>query len=111
MKNIAEKKEKLHASDIRKHKKTIRMSDNEMAVVMKKMEKFNMPFGELGRNLLLDVKVNDRLTSEILIELRKIGTNVNQIAKVMNSKNELSSIDLYRNWKELEEQFKSKFLD
>lgn len=111
MEKIQKQKEKLDPSDVRKYKKTVRVSDNELKIINEKMKNFNMPFGELGRNLLLDLQVNDRLTSEILIELRKIGTNVNQIAKVLNSKNELNSIDFYRNWKELEEQFKAKFLE
>lgn len=111
MEKITKQKEKLHESDVRKHKKTFRMSDNEMIIAKEKMKKYNIPFGELARNLILGLKVNDRLTSEILTELRKIGTNVNQIAKVMNAKNEYNSLDLYQNWKKIEDEFRLKFLD
>lgn len=107
---IKKKKEKLNENDIRKWKKTVRVSENEMKIISEKMKNFDVSFGELARNLLLDLKVNTILENEMITELRKIGTNVNQIARLMNAGRE-DVIDIASSWANIEKEINERILN
>lgn len=109
MRRIYNRKKIEDSRELRSVKKTIRVSPRELKIIEKKMENYRMPFGEIARNLLLDIQVNDKLEVDFLIELRKIGTNINQIAKVMNSGNG-DIIDIKGSWENIEKKLKEKFL-
>ena len=59
---------------------------------------------EFFRNLINDIEVDYKLRKEILdilYELRKIGTNINQIAHIANSTNQIMENKYETNYKEL----------
>ena len=105
MRRVYSRKKIEDTKELRSIKKTIRLSPKEMQIVEAKMENYRMPFGEIARNLLLDLKINDKLEIDFIIELRKIGTNINQMAKVINSGN-TDIIDIQASWDNIEKELK-----
>ena len=110
MRRVYSRKKIEDTKELRSIKKTIRLSHKEMQIVEAKMENYRMPFGEIARNLLLDLKINDKLEIDFIIELRKIGTNINQMAKVINSGN-TDIIDIQASWDNIEKELKGRFLN
>ena len=59
------------------------------------------------KRFLTVVKENNLI---FIIELRKIGTNINQMAKVINSGN-TDIIDIQASWDNIEKELKGRFLN
>ncbi len=91
--------------EVRSIKKTIRFNSEELKIAEEKIKDYNMPFGEFTRKLILGFEPVTKLESEFLIELRKIGTNINQIAKVLNSGNG-NVIDIKSSWENIQKELK-----
>ncbi len=77
-----------------------------MLIVKSKMQDYNMSFSTLSRNLLLGLEPLTKIEIDFLTELRKIGTNINQIAKIVNSGNS-DIIDIQASWKNIEKELRS----
>lgn len=67
-------------------RKTIRFSDEEYSKIEKMMNEHNLTFAEFARGAILKKKIKTNLTKEMIFEVNKIGNNLNQIAKSVNSK-------------------------
>jgi len=68
-------------------RKTIRFSADEFAKIEAKLYEHNLTFSEFARSAILNKKVKTKLTQSYIFQLQKIGNNLNQIAKKLNSKN------------------------
>lgn len=65
---------------------TIRLTDMELAVLQKTVYESGMPQQEYLRKAILDKEiVNYDGIKEIIPELKRVGNNLNQIAKALNS--------------------------
>jgi len=67
-------------------RKTIRFSEDEFSKVEEKLNEHNLTFAEFARGAILNKKVKTKLTQSYIFQLQKIGNNLNQIAKNLNSK-------------------------
>jgi len=68
-------------------RKTIRFSTDEFSQVEEKLTEHNLSFAEFARGAILNKKIKTKLTLDYIFQLQKIGNNLNQIAKNLNSKN------------------------
>ena len=67
-------------------RKTIRFSEDEFADVEAKLKEHNLSFSEFARGAILRKKIKTKLTLDYIFQLQKIGNNLNQIAKGINSR-------------------------
>lgn len=71
--------------------KRIRLSKDEWNIIFEKMEKTNLNFSEFARMSMTDSKIFSKkekkaiANKELILELAKIGNNLNQIAKYLNT--------------------------
>jgi len=77
---------KSYLSDKNKIRKTIRFSESEWEQIKVKLDEHNLTFAEFARSAILNKKVKTKLTKDYIYQLQKIGNNLNQIAKNLNSK-------------------------
>lgn len=91
--------------NIRKNKKQIsfRVTEEEYKKLLKKIEKSKLKQNEYFLKCGLDkeIKVIDGV-SELVIEIKRIGNNINQIAKVGNASGVISEKEIDKANKELE---------
>ena len=81
-KNKAKKYEETHL------RKTIRFSNAEFEIIEKQLEKAEIKnFSQWAKSVLLKKKIKLPIEQKRIIQLSKIGTNLNQIAKQVNSSN------------------------
>ena len=76
----------------RKHDIHLRLNDQEYAALMKNAAKCNMPQQTFLRHMCLRTQPKEAPSAdfaEFIGEIRKIGTNINQIARVANSKGDI----------------------
>jgi len=80
------KKHKAYLFDKENVRKTIRFSKDEFSQIEEKLKEHNLTFAEFGRGAILNKKIKTKLTLDYIFQLQKIGNNLNQIAKNLNSK-------------------------
>ena len=83
------KKGDILAKEIRK---TIRFSDEEYSKIEAMMNEHNLTFAEFARAAILRKKIKTNLTKELLFQINKVGNNLNQIAKKVNSSDDRKNI-------------------
>ena len=66
-------------------RKTIRFTEDEYAKIQQELDKANISFSVFARSALLHKKIKLPIERELLTELSRIGNNLNQIAKAVNS--------------------------
>jgi hypothetical protein len=71
---------------IKNIRKTIRFSADEFSQIEEKLNEHNLSFAEFARGAILRKKIKTKLTTDYIFQLQKIGNNLNQIAKNLNSK-------------------------
>ena len=84
--------------------KNFRVDPNENRMLKEKARESNSTEADLLRNCILKRNIDYVLRKEILdilYELRKIGTNINQIAHIANSTNQIMENKYEANYKEL----------
>ena len=69
----------------RTKKKTFRFSVEELEKLNRKMEVAGITFSEYSRKCLLNKKIDSKYDRDTVIQLRRIGNNLNQIAKRINT--------------------------
>ena len=69
----------------KKYKKTIRFTESEIEQIEKKLKEHNLSFSEFARNAILGKKINSKISIKLVYEINKIGNNLNQIAKRVNT--------------------------
>ncbi|TYK32816.1 DUF6290 family protein [Bacteroides pyogenes] len=77
-----------------------RVSEEEKRILQKKAEIYNLSLSSYVRKVSLETKILSKTDVKIAFELKKIGVNLNQIAKHLNSipfeeniKNHLNEIE------------------
>lgn len=86
-------------------RKTIRFSYEEYFKIEALMNEHNLTFAEFARGAILRKKIKTNLTKELLFEINRVGNNLNQIAKKVNSGQDRKNIliELIQIRKEIEE--------
>jgi len=85
-------------------RKTLRFSAEEFAQIQAELERANISFSTFARSAILKKKIKLPIEREYLYELNRIGTNLNQIAKAVNSG---ERINVLRKLIEIEAQIKA----
>jgi hypothetical protein len=67
-------------------RKTIRFSPDEWKQIEASLSEHDLTFTEFARSAIMRKKVKTNLTRELLGEVNRIGNNLNQIAKAVNSR-------------------------
>lgn len=66
-------------------RKTIRFSEDEYSKIQELMSEHKLTFAEFARASILKKKIKTNLTKDLLFEINRVGNNLNQIAKKVNS--------------------------
>jgi hypothetical protein len=61
--------------------KSLRFSLAEYESINLELEKTNLSFSSFTRNLLLKKKINSKTDDKLILEINRIGNNLNQIAR------------------------------
>ncbi len=85
-------------------RKTLRFSAEEFAQIQAELDRANISFSTFARSAILKKKIKLPIEREYLYELNRIGTNLNQIAKAVNSG---ERINVLRKLIEIEAQIKA----
>ncbi len=85
-------------------RKTLRFSAEEFAQIQAELDRANISFSTFARSAILKKKIKLPIEREYLYELNRIGTNLNQIAKSVNSG---ERINVLRKLIEIEAQIKA----
>ena len=64
--------------------KSLRFSLAEYESINLELEKTNLSFSSFTRNLLLKKKINSKTDDKLILEINRIGNNLNQIARAVN---------------------------
>lgn len=75
------------AKDIRK---TLRFSKEEFDKIQLELEKSNISFSDFARSAILKKKIKLPIEKELIYQISKIGNNLNQIARAVNSKDRVA---------------------
>ena len=75
------------AKDIRK---TIRFSQAEFDNIQLELDKSNISFSDFARSAILRKKIKLPIEKELIYQVNKIGNNLNQIARAVNSNEKIS---------------------
>lgn len=70
--------------------KSIRFSLAEYEQVISELEKTNLSFSSFTRNLLLKKKINSKTDDKLILEINRIGNNLNQIARAVNKQERIN---------------------
>jgi hypothetical protein len=88
-------------------KKSLRFSKDEYQKIEDQLKKLNVNFSEFGRSQILQTELKTNCSIEKIYQLQKIGTNLNQIAKVVNqNKSDLEKIEILSVLKNIEDEIK-----
>ena len=92
-------------------RKTIRFSADEFSQVEEKLTEHNLSFAEFARSAILRKKVKTKLTTDYIFQLQKmeneisrVGNNLNQIAKNLNSKDDVPNSKVIKNLIEIDKK-------
>jgi len=70
-------------------RKTLRFSQSEFELIQQQLEKSNITFSDFARSAILKKKIKLPIEKKLLYELNKIGNNLNQIARSVNTDNKV----------------------
>jgi len=70
----------------REIRRSVRFSKSENEQIIKKLNQHNLSFSDFARSAILEKEIKTKLTLEYIYHIQKIGNNLNQIAKQMNTK-------------------------
>ena len=70
-------------------RKSIRISEEENQKLLEQLKKHDIDFSEFCRARIFNYKIHSNIDIEFLRQVQKIGTNLNQIAKIANTNREL----------------------
>ena len=66
-------------------KKTVRLSKDEDIKLNEMLQKHNLTFSNYARAKILNQKIKSKITNDLIYEVSKIGNNLNQISKYVNT--------------------------
>jgi len=87
-------------------RKTIRFSADEFSQIEQKLNEHNISFSEFARSAILNKKVKTKLTIDYIYHLQKIGNNLNQVAKNLNSKTDIPNSEILKVLIEIQDDIK-----
>ena len=70
--------------------KSLRFSLAEYESINLELEKTNLSFSSFTRNLLLKKKINSKTDDKLILEINRIGNNLNQIARAVNKQERIN---------------------
>ena len=70
--------------------KSLRFSLAEYESINLELEKTNLSFSSFTRNLLLKKKINSETDDKLILEIIRIGNNLNQIARAVNKQERIN---------------------
>jgi len=70
-------------------RKSIRLSAQENEILLTELKKHNLTFSNFARAKILNQKIKSKITNDLIFEVSKIGNNLNQISKYVNTKKAL----------------------
>jgi len=74
--------------------KKLRLTDAEWAAIEKKLKETGMTFSKFALSSMLSKKIKAPIERELLVELSKHGSNINQVAAKLNSDESLDRVGL-----------------
>lgn len=70
--------------------KSLRFSLAEYESINLELKKTNLSFSSFTRNLLLKKKINSKTDDKLILEINRIGNNLNQIARAVNKQERIN---------------------
>jgi beta-lactamase class D len=70
-------------------RKSLKITVEENEILLNQLKKHNLTFSDFARSKILNQKIKSKLTNNLIYEIAKIGNNLNQIAKYVNTKKAL----------------------
>ena len=70
--------------------KSLRFSLAEYESINLELEKTNLSFSSFTRNILLKKKINSKTDDKLILEINRIGNNLNQIARAVNKQERIN---------------------
>ena len=74
---------------IKSVRKSIRLSFEENDILLTELKKHNLTFSNYARAKILNQKIKSKITNDLIYEVSKIGNNLNQISKYVNTEKAL----------------------
>jgi hypothetical protein len=91
----------IHLSEM----KTIRFSPDEIKKIEDDCNLCSEKFSTYARKKILDIPMREKIEIEKIIQIKKIGNNLNQIAKVVNqTKADLNKVQILELLQKIEDQ-------
>ena len=73
-------------------RKTIRFSNEEYEKIENMMNEHNLTFAEFARGAILQKKIKTNLSKDMIFQVNRVGNNLNQIAKKLNTDDDRKNI-------------------
>ena len=70
-------------------RKSVKISVEENNILLAELKKHNLSFSNFARAKILNQKIKSKITNDLIYEVSKIGNNLNQIAKYVNTQKAL----------------------
>lgn len=90
----------------REHRMTVRLNRDEYTKVLSKIERSGLSKQEYILSSLLNKKINEKLDLDfykLINEINHVGNNLNQISRVLNSKNPILEKEILENQRMINE--------
>ena len=90
----------------RKHRMTCRLNDDEYERVLIKISKSGLSKQEYILSSLMNKKINEKLDLDfykLINEINHVGNNLNQISRILNSKNPVLENEILENQRMINE--------
>ena len=78
-------------------RKTLRFSQKEYEKINQELQNANVTFSDFARSAILKKKIILPIEKDLLYELNKIGNNLNQIARAINSNEKIEVLKMLVN--------------
>jgi len=86
--------------------KTLRFTSDENKKINDLLILHNIKFSDYARSKILNLKIKTNIEIDYIYQIKKIGTNINQIAKKINQNNSSEKIELLEKLLDIENQLK-----
>ena len=70
-------------------RKSLKITVEENNILLTELKKHNLTFSNFARAKILNQKIKSKITNDLIYEVSKIGNNLNQISKYVNTEKAL----------------------
>jgi len=70
-------------------RKSLKITVEENNILLTELKKHNLTFSNFARAKILNQKIKSKITNDLIYEVSKIGNNLNQISKYVNTEKSL----------------------